>query len=360
VVDIPESEALLFDPHFSQIAASSAMLAGKKIVSAEAFSCMYGWKAFPGPGLFQKQELITDLKTIADSLFANGVNFLIWHGMPYNPPGGGNQFYASVHVGENANFADRLEEFNGYIERISKLMRTGEPYGDIAVYLPLEDNWMLDKLPDDMLRPSAKYYWELQYQRFPLELTGHRPIWVNNRFLKNAEYDGKYLHCGAGDFSALYIDCKWLDHDTLSTLLRLAGQGLPICIKRKPSMPGHVYNSAFDQDLQSLFKYRNVHGLLSKTLFQAPLIHARSALEYWCRQDENDLIIFFAHPMSRGISYPLHYGQSFCAEMIKMETIIDWQGNRVEIELDFSPYQSLALRVDKKGKAEFHNADFEI
>src|SRR4030043_406932 len=125
VVDIPESETLLFDPHFAQVAASAAMLSGKKIVSAEAFTCLYGWKPFPGPGPYQKQELITDLKIVADSLFANGVNFLIWHGMPYNPTRGSNQFYASVHVGADANFVEKLAEFNKYIEEISKLMRTG-------------------------------------------------------------------------------------------------------------------------------------------------------------------------------------------------------------------------------------------
>ena len=41
--DVPESEAILFDPEFSRIPASAAALTGKPVVSAEAFTCLYGW-----------------------------------------------------------------------------------------------------------------------------------------------------------------------------------------------------------------------------------------------------------------------------------------------------------------------------
>ncbi|MBL0174039.1 MAG: hypothetical protein IPP94_02035 [Ignavibacteria bacterium] len=86
-VDVPESEAVLFDAPFSRIAASAAALHGKPVVTAESFTCAYGWKGWPGPGPHQGEEKLADLKRIADALFANGVNGIIWHGMPYNPPG---------------------------------------------------------------------------------------------------------------------------------------------------------------------------------------------------------------------------------------------------------------------------------
>lgn len=84
-MDVPESEAILFDPHFSQFAASAAAVRGRRIASAESFTCLYGWKPYPGPGPYQGQEQIADIKLLADALFANGINFIIWHGMPYNP-----------------------------------------------------------------------------------------------------------------------------------------------------------------------------------------------------------------------------------------------------------------------------------
>src|SRR5438105_3796534 len=42
-VDVPESEAILFDPPFSRIAASAAALSGGSVVSAETFTCLYGF-----------------------------------------------------------------------------------------------------------------------------------------------------------------------------------------------------------------------------------------------------------------------------------------------------------------------------
>jgi hypothetical protein len=42
LVDVPETEALLYEPSFSKIAASAASLAGKKVVTAETFTCAYG------------------------------------------------------------------------------------------------------------------------------------------------------------------------------------------------------------------------------------------------------------------------------------------------------------------------------
>ena len=68
-VDIPETEAMLYNPDFSRIVASSAALSNKKIISAETFTCLYGW---PRDHMFE--ENIYDLKLVADALFANGTN----------------------------------------------------------------------------------------------------------------------------------------------------------------------------------------------------------------------------------------------------------------------------------------------
>ncbi|MGQ9814061.1 MAG: glycosyl hydrolase [Candidatus Roseilinea sp.] len=100
--DIPETEALLFDPDFATFAASAAALAGKPVVSSETFTCVYGWEPAPGPSPYQGREHPGDLKLLADALFANGVNHIIWHGMSYNPPGGANRFYTTTHVGPDS------------------------------------------------------------------------------------------------------------------------------------------------------------------------------------------------------------------------------------------------------------------
>jgi alpha-L-rhamnosidase len=115
--DIPESEALLFDPSFSRFAASSAALTGRNVVSAEAFTCLYGWNPWPAPSPHLGEEKIGDLKLLADAMAAHGVNQFIWHGMPFQAPGGASggsqRFYASVHVGPDGALAAGMADLNG-------------------------------------------------------------------------------------------------------------------------------------------------------------------------------------------------------------------------------------------------------
>jgi len=108
VVDIPESEALLFPTHFSRIPASAAALSEKPVVSCETFTCIYG---FTGPRHLEalkywKRENVADLKLLADAVFANGVNRIVWQGMPFNAPGGPQEFFASVHVGPGCSYEE--------------------------------------------------------------------------------------------------------------------------------------------------------------------------------------------------------------------------------------------------------------
>ncbi len=191
LVDIPETEAILFEPTFARIPASAAVLSSKPVVSSESFTCLYGWKGWPGPGPHQKEEQIADLKLVADALFANGINMIIWHGMPYNQAGGNNQFYASVHVGPDAAFALELPPFNKYLEKVSGYMRTGKPYTSMALYMPLEDSWMGVEYPDSLQFPWAWGEYELRYIKPPAETRGFQPIWINQNFLLAIKLDPK-------------------------------------------------------------------------------------------------------------------------------------------------------------------------
>ena len=100
-VDVPETEAMLYEPHFAQIPASAALLSGKTEVSSETFTCLYGF-----PDKYFGEEQVADMKLVADALFGYGVNQIVWHGMPYNPANTDSiDFYATVDVGPDADFA---------------------------------------------------------------------------------------------------------------------------------------------------------------------------------------------------------------------------------------------------------------
>lgn len=358
-VDVPESEVILFDPGFSRFAASAAALSGKNIVSAEAFTCLYGWKPWPGPGPHQKHENINDLKLLADSLFANGVNFIIWHGMPYNPKGGRNRFYASVHVGPDSCFADQVPAFNKYMERISGFMRKGKTYTDIAVYLPLEDNWMKNELPARLKKPSAKYFWELHYEKMHEELAGYQPLWISSYFLKTAEYKNRRLRIGELEFRSLYINAKYLDEDALKKILRLANQGLPIIIKQNPLQPGFIKAEDYEQKTTPLLSLKNVKKNMGQIKGLRPLVQGKKIPEFWCRTLGKEAYIFFANPQTKGLRYPMEYGQSCCDKTIKSSVRINWQGHRTNITLIFKPRQSLLVKVNNKGKIVYQDIYWE-
>jgi hypothetical protein len=351
-VDVPETEALLFDPPFARLAASAATLRGKPLVSAEAFTCLYGWKPYPGPGPHQGREEIADLKLLADALLANGVNHIVWHGMPSNPPGGTNRFYATVHVGPDAAFADELRPCNDYLERVCACMRRGRPHTDLAVYLPLEDAWMADELPPDLQRPSARYHWELQHQRFPADLRGHQPTWVSAPFLfEGAVQDGVW-RCGAASFRALVVEAHWLDAVTLQGLQRLAAAGLPVCLRGRPRQPGKELDPAYEQDLERLLALPHVGAELDELLEHPPLLEGPDLPEFWCRHEQETTWIFLAHPLSRELHYPMRPGQSRCETTIECPVTINLAGRSLEHTLCFEPYQSLLLCVDGHGRVE--------
>ena len=350
--DVPETEAILFDPHFSSFAASAAAISGSDIVSSETFTCTYGWLPHPAKAPFIKQEQVADLKLLADGMFANGTNLIFWHGMPFNAEGEHNEFYASVHVGPDSGFADELSEFNKYMSDISEIMSKGKTYSNVAVYLPLEDNWMLDRLPEEYDRPSAFFYWELQYQRSPEELRGYHPLWISMEMLPEAEVAGGNLICRNAEYKELYIDVEWLDEDSLDQVLRLAGKGLRICLKKTPKRPGHIQTESYMQKLDKLSKMVNVKN----EIYSKPVIEGNDLPEFWIRHTNNEAYIFFAHPKSKDLEYPMAYGQSFTEVTINKNVKINLFDKNFDVELVFKPYKSICLKVSKNGIEEIKNS----
>lgn len=355
-VDVPESEALLFAPPFTRIAASAAALAGTPLVSAEAFSCLYGL-LLPGnlePARFWRREQVADLKLVADALFANGVNHLVWHGMPYNAPGGTLEFYASVHVGPDAAFARQLPAFNEYLETVAGMLRRGRPYTNLAVYLPLEDRLMRDRIPADRRTPGAVYEWELRDAIVPPETEGYHPLWVSEPFLQAAEVVDGQIVVGAARFSALYLDCAWLDAAALEQVARLAQAGAPVVLKRPPALPGMRRNPCYAGWLSELAGLPNVRAALAELagLGVRPLVSGPDLPWYWARQAGDELLIFFAHPLARGVRYPLAYGQSFCEGTVERPVTLHVGAESRQTTLVFEPYQSLLVRVTPNGRVE--------
>lgn len=341
-VDIPESEAMLFDTPFSKIAASAALISGKKVVSAESFTCLYGFN----PAKFKKRESLNDIKLIADSLFANGVNHIIWHGMPFNGKGEKKEFYATTHVGPDSFFAEKLPKFNRYLEKVSGFMQQGKTYSKVATYLPIEDNWIKGTYSEELRRPGGVYHFDLRHVKTPEELAGHNPLWVSMGILKNAAIEDNRLVIGENEFESLYLDSDYLDPESLEKIVDLAKQGLPICLKKQPCEPGYKKTTRYSENLEELRTIKNVNTrFIPKSL---PLIEGNFLPEYWCRTTENnDTYLFLAHPKSKELKYPLTYDQSYCSRNISLDLRINLRNKSKDFRIKFRPYQSALLKFDE-------------
>lgn len=339
LLDIPEGEAMLFEPEFSTIPASSGLLSGKRLVSAETFTCIYGW-----PRDYIREEQTADLKLVSDALFANGVNHIIWHGKPHNPAGYDTiNFYATTHVGFEGNLADEIPSFNNYLEKVSSYMQKGNTYSEIAVYLPLEDAWCKGIMPEEKQFIWAWGYYEMRYVYFPEELKGFCPTWINFSFLEKADMDNGIMKVGNASYKALYVDAEYLDYKLIKRLLELSEDGLRIIIRKIPAEPGAVTHPDYDSLVKKLMQSENVSGRIPDDM--NPLIEGIGLPPYWCREDGNSLYIFFANPKSERLKFPLEYGQSLSEKTETLTAEIFFKGKSHHLELIFEPYQSLLYRI---------------
>jgi hypothetical protein len=354
-VDVPETEALLYEPPFSRIVASAAALAGKKVVTSETFTCTYGF-----PRDYHKQEQVADLKLIADAVFANGVNQIIWHGTPFQSSGASheNEFYASVHIGPGGRLAKDLAGFNSYLEKVSAYLKGGSTYSNIAEYLPMEDGWIAGPYPKELLVPGAVAAFEMRYVRPAEELREYAPLWINQRFLADARLENGLLHTGNASFSALYVDAEYLDRDSLAAVLRIAGTGFPVCLKRKPKEPGLRKSSSFESDLARLSGLKNVTSDISHLQGAVPLVKGKDLPDFWCRVSRGEYYIFFAHPLAQNLRLPLRYGQSLCGKDAVRPVEIAANGRISRLDLVFKPYQSIMVKVGLKGEVSFPDISY--
>ncbi len=354
LADIPESEALLFDPEFSRLAASAAAVNGKNVVSCEAFTCLYGWVPWPDLAPHMAEELTGDLRLLADALAANGVNRYVWHGMPFQAAGRSDRFYASVHVGPGGALATGMRDFNAYLETVSRLMREGKSAHRIACLLPLEDAQMKGELPEKLRKPSARFYWEFQHPFVSRALEPWSPLWVSGTVLRNACClpDGR-LRFGEVMVDALVVDSEYLDVAVLGQLVRLSAGGAHMIFSRRPAQPGRNKRHDFAYMIDALAngpRTRFSGNLVEALAGSPPFLTCTDCPEFFVREKENEFLLFAAHPMARGLQYPMEYGLSRKAAPETRTARFHISSDlAVELLFAFPAAGSCAVRIGKDG-----------
>ena len=134
--DIPDGEGAQWKVvRAARWASSASHLYNRPISSSETWT----WLHSPS---FRATPL--DMKAEADIHFLQGINQLIGHGWPYSAPGmeyPGWRFYAAAAFGEKNPWWIAMPDIAKYLQRISFLMRQGQPANDVALYLPNDDGW---------------------------------------------------------------------------------------------------------------------------------------------------------------------------------------------------------------------------
>jgi hypothetical protein len=346
--DVPESEAVLFPPEFSSFAASAALLTGRRTVSAEAFTCLYGWVAWPNQGPHMGEERIDDLKLIADALFASGINHVVWHGMPFQGTGAAARFYATVHVGPDS--AIPFGPFNAYLADMSSRMKQGRTYARVACYLPLEDVRMAGELPPELRGPSATHYWELQHLPRPAEARPYAPAWISPAFFKDMAVEDGRLLVGGAAFEALYLDSQWMDRDALAAVVGFADAGLPVVLKRGPREPGRTPTPEFAGLARRLASHPRVASSLDGVPGLEPVLRPVREIDtlppYWVREEEGRFTVFLAHPHAAAVRYPLPFGFADGAGAVDLILRISLGRARRDVRLSFPAQGALLLSVD--------------
>ncbi|MBO7501933.1 MAG: hypothetical protein J6T32_01800 [Paludibacteraceae bacterium] len=358
-VDIPETEAILYEPCFSKIAASAATIGGKQAVTAETFTCAYGWTSlrannFRGHSPHQGKEQVADLKLICDALFANGTNQIIWHGMPFNQVGDtSNYFYTTCQVStsEDCNLSGQvLTDFNRYMTTVSEYMRKGKNYSDLAVYIPLEDAWMAGAYPEDVHK-QMNWLWgqyEMRFIETPLAHKGYQPLWVNEHFLHQSSFENGVLHMGDATFRALYVDVEYMEKSAVETITRLAAQGLPVYMARLPKEPGKIKHEDYAAAVDKMMALPSVSTDVS-ILQGRPLVEGDNLPDFWVRQDGDTYYIFLANPMTQTIHYPLEYCYAFTDKGSARTLTINHHNTASQLDVVFSPMESVLLKVTQDG-----------
>lgn len=344
-LDIPEGESMLFEPEFCSIPASAALLSGKKIVSSETFTCLYGW-----PRDYIREEQTADLKLVADALIANGVNHIIWHGKAHNAANSDSvNFYATTHIGEKGNLKEEIKEFNEYLQKVSSYMKKGSTYSQVAVYLPTEDAWIKGIMPKDKQFKWAWGYYEMRYVYLPEELKTFSPTWINYEFLKKGKVKNGNLIVGDARYNSIYIDAEYLDYKVVKRMLELAKKNVEIIIKNKPKEPGFKKHKDYDKIVSQIFKYKNVSSYwnpISKGAFSLSNKDEKMP-PYWTRRDLDTFYIFIANPKSSNLKFPMEYGQSLQSDTIRQSFVFDKYPIKKYIDLVFPPYQSKLIKISE-------------
>jgi hypothetical protein len=206
------------------------------------------------------------MKAEADRHFLQGINQLIGHGWPYSAPSAaypGWHFYAAGAFSDKNPWWIVMPDVTRYLQRVSFLMRQGQPANDVAIYLPNDDAYA-------SFRPGTVNLFEVLRARIGNDLipavlgAGYNfDFFDDDAFKQKGKIENGALRLGPNAYKIVILpNVERIPADTLQRLEEFARDGgILIATQRKPSeAPGFM----------STAKDRQTVADVSKRLFDGP------------------------------------------------------------------------------------------
>jgi len=258
LADLPEGEGPQWKiVRATRWASSASHLYNRPVTSSETWT----WLHSP---VFRATPL--DLKAEADLHFLQGVNQLVGHGWPYTAEGveyPGWRFYAAGALNNQNPWWIAMPEMSRYLQRVSALLRQGQPVNDVALYLPNSDAWahfsagrvhLIETLRDQV---GSELMPQVLEAGFNLDFFDDDALRQVGSVEKNA------LQLGPGKYRVVIL--PGVERIPLDTLKKLAefvrNGGVLIATRRLPSLaPGFLANESEHDQIRDL----------SRNLFEGP------------------------------------------------------------------------------------------
>lgn len=256
--DIPDGEGAQWKVvRAARWASSASHLYGRPIASSETWT----WLHSP---VFRAVPL--DVKAEADIHFLQGINQLIGHGWPYTAPGveyPGWRFYAAGVFNDKNPWWIVMPDVAKYLQRVSFMMRQGQPANDVALYLPNDDGWA-------NLTPGNPHLIEVLRERVGADLmpaifeAGYNLDFFDDASLKQVgRVENGSLFLGQNKYKVVVLpDVERIPIESYRRLEEFARRGgILIATRRTPlELPGFL---ATQQDHDQVIE-------ISKRLFEKP------------------------------------------------------------------------------------------
>ena len=265
--DIPEAEQAFAGGSelFLKLISSGALLANRPLVSAEAL-------------VFQGQDyMITPQKAklAIDTLFAAGVNHVVYHGTPYRYPIGDTgalwnpwsspaspRLAFSTVVAESDNFWRYQKQFNDYVARVQYALRLGRPTADVLIYYPYLGvvprklagpglDLARKQQPAKHLPHSSREAWLDANREIVLALENHgvRWAWVNDAALQSATARDAALEIESHRYQAVLLaNVESMPPETAERLRVLADAQVPVVTHGNTPVRQPGYLDAVEND----------------------------------------------------------------------------------------------------------------